>query len=471
MNIEQALTSSDAIWQTEIIPTLERYIEIPNVSSQFDPRWKINGYMDRAVALFKEWAEKQPIEGLRIQVFEIEGKSPIILMEVPATDGNLGTVLLYGHLDKQPEMTGWEEGLGPWKPVRRGDRLYGRGGADDGYAMPASLTAIRLLQEQQLPYGRIVILIEANEESGSKDLPAYIDKYAEQIGTPELVICLDSGCGNYEQLWATTSLRGLSSGDLTVRILTEGVHSGGASGIVPDSFRIMRELLSRIENQETGEILISELRAGTPDDRWYQAMETAEVLGNQTWSEFPFVENAGPGDDENVDLVLQKTWKSTLTVIGVDGFPNTLDGSGNVLRPFTTLRLSIRTPPTCDAALATEAVKRELERNPPYGAEVTFNAFKSANGWNAPSLAPWLEKSTERASQACFGKPAMYKGEGGTIPFMGMLGEKFPNAQFLITGVLGPESNAHGPNEFLHVPMGVKLTVAVAVVITDHATK
>jgi acetylornithine deacetylase/succinyl-diaminopimelate desuccinylase-like protein len=381
-------------------------------------------------------------------------------------------VLLYGHLDKQPEMTGWDDDLGPWKPVLKGDRLYGRGGADDGYALFGSLAAIQALQAQRAPHARCVILIEACEESGSYDLPAYVDHLADRIGKPSLVVCLDSGCGNYEQLWCTTSLRGLAGGNFTVKVLQEGVHSGDASGIVPSSFRLLRQLLARIEDADTGRILLDGLHVDIPADRLAQARKVADVLGSAVYDKFPFLPGMTPmfNKDAGADLaelVLNRTWRPALSVTGVDGMPP-LSSAGNVLRPYTSVKLSLRLPPTLDGKRAGDLLKDALLRNPPNGAQVTLELEKASTGWNAPAQAPWLEHAIEAASREFFGKPAMYMGEGGTIPFMGMLGEKFPGAQFMITGVLGPHSNAHGPNEFLHIPMGKKVTACVARVIAEH---
>jgi acetylornithine deacetylase/succinyl-diaminopimelate desuccinylase-like protein len=426
--------------------------------------------MDRAVALIEGWCRKRDIPGLSIEVVRLPNRTPLIYMEVPGTVQSGETVLLYGHLDKQPEFTGWDAGLDPWNPVMRGDRLYGRGGADDGYAAFASLTALEALKKHGLDHARCVVLIEACEESGSYDLPAYIDHLEKRIGDVSLVVCLDSGCGNYDQLWSTTSLRGLIAGDLTVEVLKEGVHSGDASGIVPSSFRVLRSLLSRIEDEETGEVLLKELHVKIPAQRVEQAKATAKVLKNDVWSKFPLTSGMKTMGKDNVDKILNRTWRPTLSITGVDGIPS-LSSAGNVLRPRTTFKLSVRVPPTCDAAKAQAKLKEALERKPPYGAKVTFHAEKGASGWNAPELAPWLEKSIDAASKTYFGKSACAMGEGGSIPFMGMLGKKFPKAQFLITGVLGPHSNAHGPNEFLHVPTGKKLTACVAHVVHEHSQR
>ena len=467
LNAQAALELSGKIWDREILPALDKYIRIPNKSPSFDPGWRAAGHMDRAVALIEEWCRAQPIPGLTVEVVRIGERTPVILMEIPGTGSD--TVLLYGHLDKQPEMTGWREGLSPWEPVREGDKLFGRGGADDGYSSFASLAALRILHEQSVPHARCVVLIEACEESGSTDLPAYIEALAPRIGKPSLVVCLDSGCGNYDQLWMTTSLRGMVAGNLRVDILTEGVHSGDASGIVPSSFRILRQVLARIDDTETGRVRIEALHVEVPHERLLQARATAEVLGDEVFNKFPFLDGAQPVSRDRTELVLNRTWRPALSVTGVDGLPP-LGNSGNVLRPFTSVKLSMRIPPRLDPAVATRALKAALEKDPPYGARVRFEGEKASTGWDAPPLAPWLSRSIAAASTAYFGKPFMAMGEGGTIPFMGMLGEKFPEAQFLITGVLGPGSNAHGPNEFLHIPTGKKLTACVASVISDHFT-
>lgn len=456
-------------WDEEIVPQLVEYIRIPNKSPMFDADWVKNGYMDAAVELMERWARAQAIPGMAVEVVRLKDRTPLIFIDIPASGPETGEdcVLLYGHLDKQPEMTGWDDDLGPWKPVIKGDRLYGRGGADDGYAIFGSLAAIQALQQQGLPHARCVVLIEACEESGSYDLPAYVDHLADRIGKPSLVVCLDSGCGNYDQLWCTTSLRGLAGGNFSAKVLSEGVHSGDASGIVPSSFRVLRELLSRLEDETTGKIKVEGLYSEIPAERLEQAGKVAEVLGNEVYDKFPFLPGMKPMAQDLTELVLNRTWRPALSVTGADGLPP-LSSAGNVLRPETALKLSLRLPPTLDGKKAGQLLKEVLLRDPPYGAQVELVLEKSSTGWNAPAQSPWLTQAIEAASQAAFGKPAMYMGEGGTIPFMGMLGEKFPGAQFMITGVLGPHSNAHGPNEFLHIPMGKRVTACVSRVIAEH---
>lgn len=464
----------NALWEDEIVPQLCEYIRIPNKSPAFDPQWAEHGYMDDAVRLMERWARSKlpALAGATLEVLRLPGRTPLIYIDVPAAHGGSADdcVILYGHLDKQPEMSGWSDGLGPWTPVRKGDRLYGRGGADDGYAIFGSLAALLALREQKLPQARCVLLIEACEESGSYDLPHYVDHLAPRLGQPSLAICLDSGCGNYEQLWLTTSLRGLAGGTLRVQVLEQGVHSGDASGVVPSSFRIVRQLLSRLEDESGGRIRPQDFYVDIPAQRVEQARLAAQTLGGAVYDKFPLVKGMRPASEDRVELVLNRTWRPQLAVTGADGLPP-LANAGNVLRPHTAVKLSLRLPPTLDGATAAEALKRLLESDPPYGARVTFEPESAATGWNAPPLSPWLEDAVARASQTYFGRAPAYMGEGGTIPFMGMLGAKFPRAQFLITGVLGPHSNAHGPNEFLDLPTGKRVSCVVADIVARHAAE
>ncbi len=455
-------------WQQDIIPRLCDYIKIPNKSPTFDPDWKANGYMHKAMDLIVKWCTKQPIAKMKITVLEEDNRTPLLFIDIPGQVDE--TILLYGHMDKQPEMRGWHPDLGPWQPVLREGKLYGRGGADDGYSVFAALTAIATLQRHKIPHGRCVVLIEASEESGSPDLPYYLEKLQDQIQQPTLIVCLDSGCGNYEQLWATTSLRGMIAGILRIEVLTKGMHSGVASGVVPSAFRILELLLDRIEDRKTGEILLEELKVNIPQQYHQQARLTAEILGDSLQRDYPFAHPTQPVSKDDAELILNRTWRPALSVIGIEGLP-ALAQAGNVTVPNLAVKLSIRIPPGCDAARGQAALSRILEQNPPYSAKVSFNSGDISPGWQAPLLADWLAEANEQASQLFFGKPAAYLGEGGTIPFMGMLGKMFPEAQFMITGVLGPDSSAHGPNEFLHLGMAEKLTACVAFILAAHSRR
>lgn len=465
MDSQKTASFVNGMWDDSIIPELCDYIRIPNKSPAFDPEWQQHGHMETAVNQFADWCRQQPINGMQVEIVRIEGRTPVLLIEIAGDSDDV--TLLYGHYDKQPEFTGWADDLSPWEPVIKSGKLYGRGGADDGYAVFGSLTAIRALQEQGIPHARCVVLIEGCEESGSFDLPFYIEKLADRIGTPSLVVCLDAECGNYEQLWCTTSLRGNLVGNLSVDVLTEGVHSGGASGIVPSSFRIVRQLLSRLENESNGKILSGDLHAEIPQQRLDQAERAAAVLGDSVYEKFPWIDTDSEPSESAYELLLNNTWGPTLAVTGADGIP-AMQNAGNVLLPGTTLKLSFRLPPTTDPQFAASVVEEVLSGDPPPFAKVLFTTESAMGGWNAPPVAPWLEASMQEASERFFGKPSMYMGTGGSIPFMGMLGEKFPEAQFLVTGLLGPNSNAHGPNEFLHIETGKRLTSCVSQVLMDH---
>jgi len=475
----------DGTWQDRILPELIRYIEVPAKSPAFDADWASHGLLDRVVEQAAQWVQEQKVDGLRLEVIRLNDaqghpRTPVLFFEVPASGGRDGspaplsgqTVLMYGHLDKQPEFTGWRNDLGPWTPKVDDGKLYGRGGADDGYAVYASIAAIQALKQQGVAHPRIVGLIETSEESGSVDLLPYADALRNRLGDVGLVICLDSGAGNYDQLWLTTSLRGMASGVLKVEILTEGIHSGDASGLVPSSFRIMRQVLDRLEDSATGRLLPACFHVDVPPERIEQARVTAGILGDELFRRFPWAHHdcggstvfALPTTTDPVEALLNRTWRPTLSVTGADGFP-ALKDAGNVLRPYTAFKLSLRLPPLVDAAQAVQQLKALLEDNAPYQARVTFQAEGAANGWNAPSTTPWFEQALEQASQAHFGAGLGTIGQGGTIPLMNLLSQGFPQAQMMVCGVLGPKSNAHGPNEFLLLDYARRLTASVAQVI------
>ena len=465
MEDQAVLDTVTRLWDGGITPALVDFIRIPNQSPSFDRDWARQGHMDQAVRLVTDWIRRQNIAGLKLDVLRDGGRTPLILVEV---DGQCDrTVLMYGHIDKQPPMTGWRPGLGPWEPVLDNQgRLYGRGGADDGYAGFAALAAVKTLQAQGQPHARVVLVVECSEESGSPDLPHYLSAASERIGIPDLVVCLDSGAGNYEQLWGTTSLRGMVMAKLRVEVLSEGVHSGLAGGIVPSPFLVVRQLLDRLEDAQTGEILPLALHVDIPQARRDQAARAAAVLGDAIAGDFPFLSGVTPLGATPAEQLLNTTWKSAVAVTGQTGIPD-VERAGNVLLPGVLLSLALRIPPTLEPAKAGATLREVLEVNPPFGAKVSVTTG-GMSGWEAPPLAPWLEAATDKASRRVFGKEACYMGVGGSIPFMHMIGERFPEAQFLITGVLGPQSNAHGPNEFLHIPYAKRLTAALVHIMADH---
>ncbi len=463
-------------WDDDIVRQLTHYVTVPAKSPGFDTDWAAHGYIDTVVRDAADWITAQNVPGLTLEIVRLEGRTPVLFFEVAATRAAAGhtgqTVLMYGHLDKQPEFTGWRSDLGPWTPKIEDGKLYGRGSADDGYAVYASIAAVQALKAQNTPHPRIVGLIETCEESGSYDLLPYVDALRPRLGDVGLVVCLDSGAGNYDQLWLTTSLRGMASGVLKVEILTEGVHSGDASGVVPSSFRIMRQVLDRLEDSATGRLLPASFHCEVPAERLAQAHATAAILGDELYKRFPWAHHdcggssafALPMTDDPVQALLNRTWRPTLSVTGADGFP-ALKDAGNVLRPYTAFKLSLRLPPLVEAAPAVAKLKALLEDNAPYQARVTFEGEGGATGWNAPAVAPWFAQALDDASTAHFGARCGHIGQGGTIPLMNLLSKGFPTSQMMVCGVLGPKSNAHGPNEFLHLGYAKKLTAAVAGVI------
>ena len=475
LNPQTLLQSVTQAWDSDIVQQLSDYIAVPAKSPAFDADWAAHGHIDRVVQSAADWVLAQKVPGLRLEIIRLPQRTPVIFFEVDATRDNAAssqTVLMYGHLDKQPEFNGWRSDLGPWTPKFEDGKLYGRGGADDGYAIYASIAAIQGLKAQGVKHPRIVGLIETCEESGSYDLLPYVDALRSRLGDVGLVMCLDSGAGNYEQLWLTTSLRGMASGVLKVEVLSEGIHSGDASGVVPSSFRIMRQVLDRLEDSATGRLLPASFHVEVPADRLQQARATAALLGDELFKRFPWAHHdcAGaslstlPMTDDPLQALLQRTWAPTLSVTGADGLP-ALKDAGNVLRPYTAFKLSLRLPPLLNAAQAVQTLKTLLEDNAPYQAHVTFHPEGAANGWNAPTSAPWFEQALNEASLAHFGAPCATIGQGGTIPLMNLLSQGFPKAQMMVCGVLGPKSNAHGPNEFLHVPYAKRLTAAVGQVM------
>ena len=463
------------MWRHEIVPQLERYIEIPALSPGFDPQWEEAGHIDAAAAQVAAWIRSRPLAGSTVEVRRLPGRSPLIFVELEpfgaasATGMRERTVVLYGHLDKQPGMSGWRDGLGPWTPVRDGHRLYGRGAADDGYAAFAAMAAIEAVQACGGSHSRCVVLIEASEESGSTDLLQHIDALGDRLGDVCLLLCLDSGCATYDTLWLTTSLRGLVEATVRVDVIAEGWHSGMASGLVPSSFRLARSLLDRIEDAATGRVLLDSAHVDIPERRRDEARDMVAALGG-TGEDFGLVGDLQLMEDDPVEGLLARTWRPALSIVGADGLPPTAS-AGNVLRPHTALKLSLRLPPTARAQAVASQLADRLLSDPPLRAPVSVEDVDFADGWDAPELSGWLADALHDSARRRFGRSPQLLGEGGSIPFIAMLGAMFPEAQFVVTGVLGPESNAHGPNEFLHLPYGERLTACIADILDAEAAR
>lgn len=458
-------------FETDALPALIAYGEIECLSPAFETNWQSLGHIDAAATHLADWARSRNIPGATVAIHQLDGRTPVITVDVPASDdlSDGTTTVLYGHLDKQPPLGNWSEGLDPFRPVRRGDQLFGRGLADDGYSIFAALLAIEEAQRRGHALGRCVVLIEASEESGSPDLEPYLDSLADFLGDVTLLICLDSGALTYDRLWVTTSLRGLAQANVTARVLERGQHSGAASGVVPSSFRILRHLMDRLEDSETGNVILPELWAEIPESHREAAISVADEFGDVAAQHQPFAPGVEPMGESAAERILRHTWWPTLSTVGAAGLPD-LAIAGNVLRPSTTLALSFRLPPTVRHDVASAAIRAALTHDVPHHADIDVE-IEGANGWVAPETAPWLARALDAGSQAGFSQSPGFAGEGGSIPFLATLGERYPGVQFVATGVLGPKSNAHGIDEMLHLPTAVGVINAVAVILAAAARK
>ncbi len=462
-------TSMKATFADEALDVLARYLEIPCLSPAYDPEWATAGQLDRAVELLADWAKNRPIPGIQVDIHRLEGRTPVLVCEIPATDPEAsGTVMLYGHFDKQPPLGNWSPGLDPFRPIVRSERLYGRGSADDGYSLFAALLAVESVERAGLRHPRCVVLIEGSEESASPDLEAHLDALTERLEGTDLLVCLDSGAPTFDRLWLTQSLRGNAVVTVDIRVLERGVHSGTASGVVPSPFRVLRQLLNRMEDPYTGEVLLPALSAQPPADQVRRLEDLASELGDVVAGQLPVLEGVELAGDGPAERLLRQAWRPAMSVIGIDGMPSVSEG-GNVVHAGTTANLSFRLPPSVDAVTATASIVDVLKQDPPSGAKVTVTAHPPASGWSCPRLAPWLLEALDKASTASFGRKAGWTSEGGTIPFLATLGKRFPGVQVVATGVLGPGSNAHSIDESLHIPTAESVTLSVAHLLEARA--
>jgi acetylornithine deacetylase/succinyl-diaminopimelate desuccinylase-like protein len=455
--------SIDRRFRSRGIELLESFVSIRSLSPAFDPLWREHGEISRALDLFGTWASTLEIPGLRWRRSDISGRTPALVVEIPPSSQreSSGGVLIYGHLDKQPASAPWHEDTDPFVATRSGDLLYGRGVVDDGYSLPCALLALESLAQAGLEYPRTTVIIEASEESGSPDLDAHIDALMSLLGDVELVICLDSGGLDDRRLWVTTSLRGNLVLTVDVEVLQHGVHSGSAGGVVPSSFRIMRQILDRLEDSTTGEVIPDFLRPSIPSSVLEHALELANDLDDPLARAFPIVDGLVLDGSSGEERIVRQTWGPSVAYTGVDGMPPLKDG-GNVLRPHTTVKISLRLPPTIEAASAQESLVDLLSSDPPSGSRVTVRAETPANGWVAPPFSRLVAGALEEGSRAGFHELPGFCGEGGSIPFLSTLVDRFPHAQVVATGALIPGSNAHGPDESLQISTAVGVCTAVA---------
>ena len=463
VDLDRLIERADELWEDSIIPSLSEFIGIEALSPGFEPDWELKGELNSAIELFSSWLVDQELDGMTYKIHQIEGRTPVLLVTVEGTGP--GEVIFYSHLDKQPSREHlWSEGLHPLKAVRRDPWLFGRGALDDGYGGYVCVTALKMLQEQGVPYPRSHFLIETCEESGSYDLPPYLDELTQELGNPNLIVVLDSGGPDYEHIWVTEALRGLVAGTLSVKVSNEGVHSGMSGGVIPSSFRIQRILLDRVEDSNSGEILIPEMHVEISDKVRKEAEDLGGLLGDELWSQLPVVDNLKPQNEGAAEILLDMNWRPAMSVIGADGIPPT-QTAGNVLRTNTDLKLSFRIPPGVKAEEIDIILKDKFEQAPPYGSKVEYIPDAAADGFHAPAMDGKLAEALNEASMHISGLQPMATWVGGTIPFMAMMQEKYPKAQFLCTGTGGPGNNAHGPDEKMHIPSSKRLTAVLSATI------
>ena len=463
VDLDRLMARADELWEESIIPSLTEFISIEALSPSFEPEWKSKGELTATIDLFTKWLVEQKLDGMSYNVHQIEERTPVLLVTVEGTGP--GEVIFYSHLDKQPSRANlWSEGLHPLEAVRREPWLYGRGALDDGYGGYVCVTALKMLQEQGIPYPRSHFLIETCEESGSYDLPPYLDLLTEDLGNPDLIVVLDSGGPDYEHIWVTEALRGLVAGNLSVQVSNEGVHSGMSGGVIPSSFRIQRMLLDRVEDSKSGKILIPEMHVDISDKVRKEAKDLGDLLGDELWSQLPVLDSLRPQTEGASEILLDMNWRPAMAVIGADGMPST-QSAGNVLRTNTDLKLSFRIPPGVNSENIDIILKETFERDPPYGSRVEYIPDAAADGFHAPPMDGKIATALTEASMHITGLPPMATWVGGTIPFMSMMQKKYPKAQFFCTGTGGPGNNAHGPDEKLHIPSSKRLTAVLSATI------
>lgn len=463
VDLDRLMARADELWEESIIPSLSDFIKIEALSPSFEPNWREKRELDATIDLFTKWLVEQELEGMEYKVHRIGERTPVLLVTVEGTGP--GEVIFYSHLDKQPSRPElWSEGLHPLKGVRRDPWLYGRGALDDGYGGYVCVTALKMLQEQRVPYPRSHFLIETCEESGSYDLPPYLELLTEDLGDPDLIVVLDSGGPDYEHIWVTEALRGLVAGNLSVQVSNEGVHSGMSGGVIPSSFRIQRMLLDRVEDSKTGKILVPEMYVEISDKVRKEAEELGKLLGDEIWAQLPVVDTLRPHNEGSAEILLDMNWRPAMSVIGANGMPPT-QTAGNVLRTHTDLKLSFRIPPGVNSEIIDSILKERLESNPPYGSKVEYIPDAAADGFHAPAMDGKIADALSSASLHISGLPPMATWVGGTIPFMAMMQKKYPSAQFFCTGTGGPGNNAHGPDEKLHIPSSKRLTAVLSATI------
>ena len=442
---------------------LKGIIRIPNLSPGYDKEYFTNGLVYQALHYMADWVKAQGLKNCNVRTFEEPNKEPLLLVDIGATtDKNVLPVLTYGHLDKMPHLdpAGWSEGLSATNPVVRNDKVYGRGTNDDCYEGFVVVTAVKYLEEHNIPHPRVIMLMETGEESGDEEIVRYLHKLRPELGDVGVVLVIDAEAEDYKTLWCCKSLRGVAMGVLTVEHLRQPCHSGMATGLVPDTFRICRMLLSRLEDEQTGEVKLKEAHVDIPEAARQQLHSIAQQLGESCVEIVDRLPGAQLLSTDLTQLLINKAWLPGLAVTGQDGLP-VLEQGSNVIRTKTALKLSMRLPPGVDSKKFNLLMKQVLEADPPYGARVQYEIVDGGDGWYGKDFNEVTASSLSRASQAVFGQDPLFYGEGGSIPLCNLLEELWPNAEIIVTGAAGVDSNAHGFDESLNLPYTSKFTAVL----------
>ena len=448
---------------------LKMFVRIPNLSPQYDEGYHTNGLIHKALHDVGDWIKSQGLKHVEITYFEEKGREPLLYVEIGSTaEKEVPSILTYGHLDKMPHLDaeGWGEGLSATNPVVKGRKVYGRGTNDDGYNPFCVVTAVKYLEENNLPHPKVIMLLESGEESGDDEIQIYLKDLRSRIGDVGVIMVLDAEAQDYDTLWCCTSLRGVVMGVLDIQHLATPCHSGMATGMVPSTFRIARMLLSRIEDEQTGEIKLKEAHIEIPQNRIDSCNEIAKQLGERCVEIVTLLPGAKHLSEDRGELLIGKGWKPGLAVTGADGIPSVANGS-NVIRTRTSLKLSLRIPPGVKSEVVAEAMKKELERDPPYGAKVTYKPLGAGNGWFGRDFDEKTQKALDQSSIDVFGQKSLLYGEGGSIPLCNLLQELWPNAQLLVTGAAGTDSNPHGYDESLDLPYTSQFTASISLFLNN----
>lgn len=458
-------------WTGEHLAALSAFVAIPSVSPAFDSAWERSGALAAAVDLVADWfTDRTALPGVRAHRLRINGRTPLLIVDIPAfdpdqADGPHRTVLAYGHLDVQPAGGGWTV-TDPFRPVVRESRLYGRGAGDDKYVPLAVVAALEALRAANQAHPQVILLLETSEESSSVDLPAHLAAHGGLLGQPDLIVCLDTFVPDTSRLWHSTSMRGIVVADLSVAVAREGLHSGLVGGVVPSSFRLLRALLDRIENSSTGACLLPSLHADVPAGHCDALRRQAE-RSRPPASGLPLLPGVRPLSGDPLAQLLAQSWEPSVAYVGMDGMPAT-GAAGSVLRASTTVRLSIRLPPTVRAIDAVAALRATLEADPPAGATVRLDVHGAEDGWST-TVPEGLGVLLDEAGVAGYGARAAECGGGATIPPLGILARRFPEAAIVPLGLVTPSCNPHGPDEHIDLDSAERLTIALATLLASHA--